>query len=79
MEKPQRDLKMPIGLTVCMDNDVKLVLEFMLRNIDSSKCIKVAKAVNVLAPVLFERYIEANQAKGESFIPLALIPPDISE
>ncbi|OGP70853.1 MAG: hypothetical protein A2Z73_03375 [Deltaproteobacteria bacterium RBG_13_60_28] len=75
----ERKIKMPTGLTVHMDNDVKLMLEFMMRNINSSKCIKVANAVKELAPIFFQPYIDENLSAEEKFIPLVFLPPDISQ
>jgi hypothetical protein len=73
----ERKLKAPIGLTVQMDDDVKLVLEFILLNIRSSKRISVANAVKQLAPLIFAHDIEANHYEENRFIPIRLSPANI--
>lgn len=65
MEVIVRKIKMPTGLQLQLDDDVKLVMEFILINIKPSKRIKVANAVQQLSPVLFGEYIN-----GDSFQPL---------
>ena len=70
-----KHLQMPEGLEIYMDEDVKLVLEFILRNVESSKRIKVANTIKELAPLLFQRYIEDNLVNENKFIPLGLRLP----
>jgi hypothetical protein len=41
----KKHLQMPEGLEIYIDDDVKLVIEFILRNVESTKRIKVANAV----------------------------------
>jgi hypothetical protein len=77
MDTIERKIKMPVGLALHMDDDVKLVLEFIWRNINVSRRIKVANSVKELAPILFQSQIDASLSKEESFVPLAFIPPDM--
>jgi hypothetical protein len=67
--------QMPEGLEIYMDEDVKLVLEFILRNVESTKRIKVANTIKELAPLIFQRYIEDNLFNEDKFIPLGLRLP----
>ncbi len=73
----ERKIRAPIGLTIQMDDDVKLVLEFILLNIKSSKRLVVANAVNQLAPLVFAHHIEHNRYEENRFIPICLSPADI--
>lgn len=72
----ERRIRAPIGLTLRIDDDVKLVLEFILLNIKSTKRIGVVNAVNQLAPILFAQYVEDNHYEETRLIPIHLSPAD---
>ncbi len=73
MAEPQRNLKMPDRAEIYMDEDVELVLKFMVMNIHAEKLISVAKTVYQLSEVMFERYLK-EATSLERFIPLGLRP-----
>lgn len=73
----ERKIKMPTSLTFRIDNDVKLVIEFILFNIKSSKRIGVINAVKQLAPLVFDQYTEEKHYQENRFIPIFLDPPNI--
>ncbi len=59
-------------MDVCMDDDVKKVIEFMSRNMSASKLVSVPKAVNDLALPLWGHH------QSESIVSIALRNVSIS-
>lgn len=43
-------------MNLVIDNDVKVVLEFMQANLSANRLVSVAAGVNALAPVLWRQY-----------------------
>lgn len=70
-DQDKRSLNMPQGLSLEVDKDVGMVLEFMQLNIEARKLIDVANAVRELAGPLWGHSIN-NPIPWNKFIPIAL-------